>query len=277
VALARAAINAAEAAGVNTDFLARGAGRMGLYFLEPGAGARRGRIIYDRADSAFVRTAHGALDWGSALAGASLLHMSGITPALGPEGVALARAAINAAEAAGVPVCLDGNYRAQLWSAWQAEPAAVLRELVDHVAMLIGNYRDIGLMLGREFIGEWPARQREAAAAAFTAFPRLQCVAATERHIVGSDHHNLSARVDLRDDQGQSATIAVTGIIDRIGSGDAFAAGVLHAGLAGGGAQAMADAGLALAVLKHGLPGDMCLFEKEQLTAFNPNPGDVQR
>ena len=92
-----------------------------------------------------------------------------------------------------------------------------------------------------------------------------------------SDHHRISARVDARDAAHQTEEIDVTGIVDRIGTGDAFAAGVIHAWLDGGDEQAMAETGLALAALKHTVPGDMCLIDAATLAAFSAHAGDVRR
>ena len=265
------------AAGVDTRFIARAAGRMGLYFLEPGAGLRPSSITYDRAGSAFALADPQAIDLEGALDGAALLHMSGITPALGPGGVALAEAAVAAAEAAGVPICFDGNYRTLLWESWDSDPRGILNRLVGAATVLIGNHRDISLLLGKSFSGDGAERRREAVEAAFAAFPKLQLVASTARHIVNGDHHRIAARVDTRDAKHQTAEIDVTGIVDRIGTGDSFAAGVLHQYLQGGDAQAMAECGLALAALKHSLPGDFCLIGPQELAAFSAQGGDVRR
>ncbi|WP_238550611.1 sugar kinase [Blastomonas sp. AAP53] len=265
------------AAGVDTRFIARAPGRMGLYFMEAGAGLRPSSITYDRAGSAFALCEPDALDLAGALEGAALLHMSGITPALGPKGVTLADAAIAAAQAAGVPICLDGNYRAQLWESWDSDPRTILTRLVGAATVLIGNHRDISLLLGKTFSGDGAERRREAVDAAFDAFPNLQLVASTARHIVSSDHHRIAARVDTRLGKHQTSEIDVTGIIDRIGTGDAFAAGVLHQYLQGAGEQAMAECGLALAALKHSLPGDFCLIRPDELAGFSAVGGDVRR
>jgi 2-dehydro-3-deoxygluconokinase len=264
-------------AGVETRFLARAAGRMGLYFMEAGAGLRPSAITYDRAGSAFAEADPANIDFAGALTGARMLHTGGITPALGPKGVALAKAANSAAIAANVPVCFDGNYRGQLWSAWDSDPAQVLRELVADAAILIGNHRDISLLLGKSFSGDGEDRRREAADAAFAAFPRLELIASTARRIVSADHHAIAARVDARSSAHQTAEIDVTGIIDRIGTGDAFAAGVLHRWLEGADVAAMAESGLALTALKHSIPGDMCLISVSELEDFSAGGGDVRR
>lgn len=276
-ALGDRVVAALRSAGVNTQFLARAAGRMGLYFMEDGAGPRPSAITYDRAGSAFAEADPAAIDFAGALAGARLFHTGGITPALGPNGVRLAKAANAAAVAAGVPICFDGNYRAALWSSWDSNPGAVLRELVTDATILIGNHRDISLLLGQTFSGDGADRRREAAEAAFAAFPKLQLIASTARHLVTSDHHRIAARVDSRTAAHQTAEIDVTGIVERIGTGDAFAAGVLHAWLEGGDERAMAEAGLALTALKHTVPGDMCLVNRTMLESFSASGGDVRR
>jgi 2-dehydro-3-deoxygluconokinase len=275
--LGERALAALRACGVETGHIARAAGRMGLYFLEAGSGPRPSAITYDRAGSAFAEAAPESIDFAGALAGARLLHCGGITPALGPKGVALARAAQEVAKAAGVPICFDGNYRAQLWAAWDSDPAAILRDLVSDATILIGNHRDISLLLGRDFSGDGEARRREAAQAAFAAFPNLQMIASTARHLVTSDHHRISARVDSRAGAHQTEEIDVTGIVDRIGTGDAFAAGVLDGWLGGGNLADMAQRGLALAALKHTIPGDMCSVSRAMLDSFNAGAGDVRR
>lgn len=271
------ALSALRASGVGVEHVARAPGRMGLYFLEAGSGPRPSAITYDRSGSAFASAAPDSIDFRGALEGARLLHCGGITPALGPQGVALARAAQAAAKAAGVPICFDGNYRAQLWSAWDSDPAAILRQLVADATILIGNHRDIALLLGRPFSGEGEARRREAAEAAFDAFPRLEMIASTARHLVTSDHHRISARVDSRAGSHQTGEIDVTGIVDRIGTGDAFAAGVIDGWLSGMGLDAMAHRGLALAALKHSIAGDMCPVSRAMLDGFSAGAGDVRR
>jgi 2-dehydro-3-deoxygluconokinase len=275
--LGRRALAALRSAGVNTSCLALRDGRMGLYFMEEGAGLRPSAIVYDRAGSAFAEADAAEVDFASALDSARLFYAGGITPALGPKGVALALAANGAAAAAGVPICFDGNYRAQLWDAWDSDPRSILTQLVEQATILLGNHRDISLLLGKQFSGDGPERRREASVAAFAAFPKLQLIASTARHIVTSDHHRIAARVDTRSGAHQTAEINVTGIVDRIGTGDAFAAGVVHSWLEGGNEEAMAETGLALAALKHSVPGDMCPLDRAALYAFQAVSGDVKR
>jgi 2-dehydro-3-deoxygluconokinase len=274
-ALGRAAVAEIRKHGVDCSRVQTLPGRMGLYFLAPGAGLRASEIVYDRSGSSFASAPADAFDWPALLEGASRLHMSGITPALGPAGAAAAIAAAEAASAAGVPVSFDGNYRARLWEAWDSDPKSVLTRLIGHADILFGNHRDISLLLGRDFSGDGADRRRIAAEAAFAAFPKLEVIASTARHVVDADSHRIAARIDVRERAFQTEEVLVAGIVDRIGAGDAFAAGVLH-GLAGG-VEAAAEAGLALTCLKHSLPGDMSLFRQADIDAFVAGGFDVRR
>ncbi|MGV1684794.1 sugar kinase [Sphingopyxis sp. NJF-3] len=276
-ALGRGAVTAVRGANVDCTAVTLHPGRMGLYFLSVGAGLRASEIVYDRAGSSFAASGAEDYDFDRLLGGARLLHLSGITPALGPRSAAAALAAARAAKRLGVPVSFDGNYRAMLWEAWDSDPRAILSELIGTADILFGNHRDLSLVLGRPFSGEGEDRRREAAEAGFAAFPGLRIIASTARHTLTADHHRIAARVDLRSGAHQTGEVDVTGIVDRIGAGDAFAAGVLHAHLTGGDAKTMAETGLALTCLKHSLPGDASRFGQADIDAFHGGGLDVRR
>ena len=276
-ALGRGAVASVRGAGVDCTAVTLHPGRMGLYFLSVGAGLRASEIVYDREGSSFAQAGPEDFDWDSLLDGADLLHLSGITPALGRLSADTALAAAAAARGKGVKVSFDGNYRAQLWQRWPSDPRAILTGMVTQADILFGNHRDISLLLGAQFGGEGEGRRREAAEAAFAAFPNLELIASTARHVVDADTHRLSARIDSRDREAQSDEITIAGIVDRIGAGDAFAAGVLHGLRLGRDFDWTARSGLALAALKHSLPGDAALFAPADVEAFLLGELDVRR
>ena len=235
------------------------------------------RQVYDRAHSAFAEAPVDSWDWDRLLDGADRLHLSGITPALGPVPAQSAIAAAEAAASRGIPVSFDGNWRGKLWERWDSDPRGILTQLVRHADLMFGNHRDIALLLDHPFSGDGEDRRREAAEAAFAAFPKLQVIASTARHVIDSDHHRLAARIDTRERSVQTPEIAVTGIVDRIGAGDAYAVGVLHALRRGDDIETAARTGLALTVLKHSLPGDASLFGQRDVDQFVESGADVRR
>lgn len=275
--LGRSAVTTLRGHGVDTAGMKLGGDRMGLYFVTSGAGMRATEVIYDRSGSSFAEALVDTWNWDELLSGIDWLHLSGITPALGPGPAANALAAVKAACRHGVRISFDGNYRAKLWESWDSDPQAILCELVAHADLMFGNHRDIALLLGREFSGDAEHRRREAAEAAFSRFPRLNTIASTARVVETVDHHRLSARIDMRDGHAQTEEVVLSGIVDRIGGGDAFAAGVLHGILDGSDMQVAARTGLALAALKHSLPGDASLFRQTDLDAYLEGGYDVRR
>jgi 2-dehydro-3-deoxygluconokinase len=252
-------------------------GRMGLYFMEPGAGLRASRIIYDRKGSSFALCRPEDFDWDEILAGVSHLHLSGITSALG-EGPALAAiVAAKTARAKGIFVSVDGNYRAQLWEQRAVDPRPILLELFAHADLLFANHRDFSLLLDRRYSGEGPERRREAALAAFDAFPCLQLIASTARRAEEVDRQFISARVDTRHEVAQTDELLITNIVDRIGTGDAFATGIIYALGKQQELSQIAQTGLAMSALKHSIAGDVCLVSRTQLADFLAGQMDVRR
>ena len=276
-ALGQAAYDAVRRHGVDVTGIARTPGRMGLYFLTQGAGLRASEIFYDRQDSSFARAGPGDFDWDALLDGVDLLHLSGITPALGPRSAEAAVEAAEAAERRGVRISFDGNYRSQLWEAWDSDPKSILTRLVSKAEILFGNHRDISLLLGATFSSEGEGRRREAAEAAFAHFPKLKMMASTARHVEDADRHLISARVDTPDGAVQTEDVLVAGIVDRIGAGDSFAAGILHGVRTGRDLDWIVQSGLALTCLKHSLPGDFSLFGPADIEAFMAGGLDVRR
>ena len=244
--------------GVDTTRVRRSDGRMGLYFLTTGAGHRPSEVVYDRADSAFANAAASSFDWPVLLHGAQWLHLSGVSPALGAETARATLEAARAAVALGIKVSFDGNFRPKLWERWGGDAQTILRDLFDCAHIVFADYRDIGVVLGGQFSqAEAQARVDAAAAMAFAAFPRLQYMACTQRSAHSAGHNSLGAMLLGRDGTRAIAPQEeLTGIVDRIGGGDAFAAGVLHGLIEGFDAEATIRFGLAAGCLKHSIPGD---------------------
>ena len=275
--LGQAALGYLRRYGVDASAVVVAPGRMGLYFLAPGAGLRASQILYDREGSSFALAGAADFDWDRLLEGVELVHMSGITPALGPRSAELALAAAEGAQRLGVELSFDGNYRAQLWQRWESRPREILGRLVGMAGILFGNHRDISLLLGAKFSGEGPDRRREAAEAAFGAFPNLKTIASTARHVDDADRHRIAARIDTPDSAVQTEEVVVAGIVDRIGAGDSFAAGILHGVRNGRDLDWTVRSGLALTCLKHSLPGDFSLFGMRDIEAFMAGGLDVRR
>jgi 2-dehydro-3-deoxygluconokinase len=246
--------------GVRTEEIQFRPGRMGLYFLTVGAGHRASEVLYDREGSAFALAPPELVDWGVVFSNVSWLHLSGITPAVGPQAADAALRAARAARAAGVSVSFDCNYRAKLWERWHGDARPILRELVDHADLLFAEQRDIALILGRSF-DHIPASEqfRAAGTEALETFSHLKRIATTVRVQRSVDDHDLSAALLSREGLRTTRTYSIGRIIDRIGSGDAFAAGILHGVRTEMSDQESVDFGLAAACLKHSIPGDFNL------------------
>ena len=277
--LGQAAIDELRRHGVDTGGVARIPGRMGLYFLTPGAGQRAAQVLYDRADSAFCRGV-GAIDWEAALQGASWLHVSGVTAAIGPDTAGAAVDAVRAARRLGLTVSMDCNYRATLWQAWNGDAPAILSEMLSQADLVFGDHRDIALVLktaapeGLEAEG----LRRWAAERAFKAWPNLKRLACTDRVQHTVNHHDLTGFLFSRQGAWRTESRPLNPIIDRIGGGDAFAAGVIHGLLAGLSEAETLDFAVAAAALKHTIPGDFNLATLADVEALLSASGlDVRR
>jgi 2-dehydro-3-deoxygluconokinase len=283
-ALGRGARDEVRRYGVDASPIVFTPGRMGLYFLTPGAVRRPSEVLYDRAASAFVENVHTAFDWDALLDGVEWLHASGVTPATGPNGSAAAIALTEAAVRKGVKVSYDGNFRGKLWEQWDGDPPGTLGRMLDSATVAFADDRDFALVLGKKFDSADPAeRRRLAAAAAFAAFPRLQRISCTLRVQESVADQALSAVMLTRGEndavvETHAEAIHMTGVVDRVGGGDAFASGVLFGLWSGWTDQRALDFGLAAAGLKHSVPGDFNLFTAAEVEAAMCAEGfDIRR
>jgi 2-dehydro-3-deoxygluconokinase len=259
--LGDAAVSQLRGLGVDTRCLIRRPGRLGIYFLEAGAAQRASTVVYDREGSALALAVPGEFDWPRILAGATWFHVSGITPALSASAAEVALAGISAARAAGLGTSVDLNYRAKLWRYGRPAPE-VMQLLVGQADVVIGNEEDCQRALGIEVEVDVTAGLLDHAAyerltaRVLDAFPSLSAVAITLRESRGADINGWSAC--LRDGDGFRVGNAydILDIVDRVGTGDAFAAGLIYGRLHGLTAAEGLDFAIAAGCLKHSIPGD---------------------
>jgi 2-dehydro-3-deoxygluconokinase len=264
--------------GVETSGIRFLPGRMGLYFLTPGALQRPADIVYDRAGSAFALAPPDLIDWETALGGASRLHLSGVTPALGADTAAAALRAARAATRLGVPMSFDGNYRAKLWAATQGHAPTLLRALLAEAETAFVDHRDIALALEKAAFADGPSRDIEMAAEAFGHFPGLRRIAFTRRITEAAERHVLTAHLIPREGTPLcTSPQTLAGIVDRVGAGDAFAAGILLGLWRGVDDRRTLDYGLASACLKHSVVGDAGLATAADLETFLGGVVDLRR
>lgn len=258
---------------VRTNEIVRASGRMGLYFLETGAVRRPSRIVYDRAGSVFAETPASAYDWNALLKGVEVLHISGITPAVGPKSSKAAIQAVKTAFRHGVKVSFDGNYREALWQAWNGDGPETLRDILSFTHTAFINERDIALILGQDFDS-----RADAIAHAFESFPNLQTIAATKRQLTSTSNQTLTGELYTRSGHWASRSHELDNVIDRIGGGDAFAAGVLHGQASGYDEQYTIEFAMAAGAIKHSIPGDWNLTNCDEVEdAIKENSLDVRR
>jgi 2-dehydro-3-deoxygluconokinase len=260
-AVGEAAVRTLRAEGVDTRFVVRRGDRVGIYFAETGASQRASTIIYDRAGSAISELPADAIAWDEAMAGAAWFHVTGITPALGERAAAATRCAIAAARRAGARVSIDLNYRKKLWSESQAQ--AIMRPMVKDAALVIGNEEDLQAVLGVHVHGAdvtSGALDRSAYAEAAARVARefgSALVAITLRESLSASENGWSAILwDQRAGTVHRSQRYVVKLVDRIGGGDSFSAGLIYGLLTSRAPDAALRFAVAASALKQTIPGD---------------------
>lgn len=247
--------------GIDTQFVTRAPGRMGLYFLECGSGARAARVLYDRAASAFASSGSPGPDWRRALRGVDWLHLTGVTLALGDGPRRAAQAAAAQARSRGIPVSLDVNYRARLWETSPVPARAALRPVLACSDVVFAGAGDATACLGP---AGTRARGRDAEDDFDDFAGRLLARHRSVRYVVGALRTAQSADVQAltvrcRERGGRdvsSRTYALHHPADRIGAGDALAAGMIYGLLRRWSRVRRVEFAAAAAALKHSIVGD---------------------
>jgi 2-dehydro-3-deoxygluconokinase len=287
--IAEACIRELRGWGVDTSLIQRAGERMGIYFMEAGGDQRPSQVVYDRSGSAIASADPASLDWERIFTGAGWFHITGITPAISRSAADLSLAAVKAAKEMGLTVSCDYNYRKNLWKYGVSAPE-VMTDLVRYVDVGIANEEDCQRALGiNAGEGAWehslesgeinPDRYRAICEEVLETFPNLQCQAITLRASHSADRNDWSACLHDRRDFFLSTRYELTNIVDRVGSGDAFAAGLIY-GLATGMPHAAAlDFATAASCLKHTIPGDknLVLVDEVRRLMEGGGSGRIQR
>lgn len=277
------AVNALARYGVHTDYVVRGGDRVGLYYAETGAAMRPSKVIYDRARSAIAEADPADFDFDAIMEGADWFHWSGITPAISDKAAELTRLACEAARRHGVTVSVDLNFRKKLWTS--AKAISVMRPLMKYVDVCIGNEEDAELCLG--FKPDADVEGGSTDAAGYEGIFRqmreefgFKYVVSTLRESFSASHNGWKALIYDGKEFYQSKRYDIEPIVDRVGGGDSFSAGLIHGMLKWPGDQAAAlEFAVAASALKHTIEGDFNLVSEAEVMSLvggNAN-GRVQR
>ncbi len=270
--------------GVDTSRVARQGSRLGIYFLENGAAQRPSVVIYDRAGSAIAEAKKGDIDWDKAFSGAAWFHITGITPAISLSAAELSLDAVKKAHAKGLKVSLDLNYRKNLWKYGKTAPE-VMGELVKHVDVVVANEEDCQKALGIQIPSDVESGKLETsqykllAEKVLSAYSNVSSVAITLRESRSADENGWSAVLRMGKEFLVSRKYEIKDIVDRVGSGDAFAAGLIYGLMTGKDDATALEFAVAASCLKHSVPDDynrVSVAEVERL-AKGEGSGRVQR
>jgi 2-dehydro-3-deoxygluconokinase len=279
-----AALRALRAEGVRVGHVLRGGSRLGIYFAETGASQRPSVVVYDRAHAAIAELQPGAVPWDEVLEGAAWFHCTGITPALGPGPAACTREALEAAARVGARVSFDLNYRAKLWS--KADAQRTMRPLMAYVDVAIANEEDLQSALGIDVpradvtAGALEIDAYQAAAERVSREFGVKRVAVTLRESLSASENAWSAvLLDAPAGAFHRSQRYLVHLVDRIGGGDSFAAGLVYSLASGRDSAAALRFAVAASALKQTIPGDfnrVSAAEVERLAEGDAS-GRVQR
>ncbi len=254
--LGQSAINHLRRFGVDTQFVARGGNRLGIYFVEPGASMRPTQVVYDRAGSSITEAEVSEFDFDKIFEGADWFHTSGITPAISDKGLALTEAALKAAKAKGITISIDVNYRKKLWSSEKAKE--VMTRLCTYADVCIGAETTLGFKsIDNIYIdGKRDLSEYQTAFEQMTAKFGFKYIATNLRESHSASDNSFSVLVYGENRMYQTKEYNIR-IVDRVGTGDSFASGFIYGLITGMPMNDAAEFGAAAAALKHTIPGDL--------------------
>lgn len=280
--IGQAAVNSLRRYGVKTDYIARGGDRVGIYYAETGASVRPSQVIYDRANSAIAEADIADFDFDAIFAGADWFHWTGITPAISDKAAELTEAALQAAKKHGVTVSVDLNYRKKLWSPEKAR--RIMTHLMQYVDVCIGNEEDAEITLGFK-PGKSDVTKGELDLEGYKdIFKQMKdkfgfkYVGSTLRESYSASDNGWSAMIYDGNEFYRSKVYKLH-IVDRVGGGDSFAAGLIYGLVTGKPVGEALEFAVAASALKHTIHGDYNLVtvdEVERLAGGDAS-GRVQR
>ncbi len=271
--------------GVDTSSILRQGKRLGIYFLEAGANQRPSKVVYDRAGSSISEAVIEDFNWDNVFKDAQWFHISGITPAISQSAADLSLYAVKEAQKRGIKVSLDLNYRKKLWL-YGKSATEVMTELVKHVDVIIANEEDCQKSLGIEMedidvtAGELSTEHfKKLSSKVLETYPNVSSIAITMRESLSANHNNWAASFNNRSDFIVSKKYEIHNIIDRVGGGDSFAAGLIYGLISLPTHQEALEFAVAASCLKHSILGDFNLVTKDDVLALagGDGSGRVQR
>ncbi|WP_077402838.1 sugar kinase [Cellulophaga omnivescoria] len=253
---------------VQAKNIAFGGDRLGVYFLETGAGTRGSKVVYDRANSAMATITPGTINWEEVFKDATVFHWSGVTPAVSQTAADVCLEAVKAASKMGVFITSDLNYRAKLWQ-YGKEPKDIMPELLSYSNVILGDLDTAFFMSG--LAQENPDYNNKESLPSlynklFTLYPNLEKVATTLRYSISASHQQIGGILYDNGELYSAAIKDVTPVVDRVGSGDAFMGGLIY-GLLNKeyNAQQAVDFAVAACCLKHTVSGDINLVTVDEV------------
>lgn len=270
--LGDACIRYVQQYGVGVNHIVRGGERLGIYFLENGAVQRGSKVVYDRSNSAIATIKRGMVDWRAVFADADWFHWTGITPAISEGTADACLEAVEVAKDMGLTVSCDLNYRSKLWK-WGKKPSEVMPDLVRYADVAIGNEEDADKVFGIKATdvdvaaGKIEADRYEYVCNALAQrFPNLKTIAITLRGSLSASHNTWSGVLWHQGAFYSAPTYDITHIVDRVGGGDSFCAGLIY-GLRTytGNHQNALNFAVAASCLKHSILGDFNLVTVDEV------------
>lgn len=274
--IGQAALGVLRSHGILTDGILRGGERLGIYYMENGASVRPGKVIYDRSHSAFSGIKPEDLDYDSIFDGAEWYHWSGITPALSPYAAETQKISLIEAKKRGITVSCDLNYRSLLWT--EEEARKTMLPLMEYTDVLIANETHARICLGypvSSFENEDEQRRALRICGELCCKFGFRVCATTFRRSFGASRNTLSAMMCANGKLYEAKTYDLSPITDRVGSGDAFAGGLIHGLLNKAEPQKALDFALAACALKHTVPGDFWEGSENEILSLAEGDGNA--